>query len=332
MIQLHLVRHGIAADHAGSDGSRALTGKGRKRFRRAARAFGKRAGKVDLILTSPLVRAVQTAEILAAEVKHGAVEVLDELAPGHAPAALLAAVAKRAGKSGSVALVGHDPQLTETLAALARVAAGKLDFKKGAIVRIDVSALPEGTAEPRWWIKPRGARQQGLPLEKPPAPATAAAPKKPAAKAVAKDEPAKPAKKAPAAKRKAPAATPKKAAPKATPPAKVKPAPKPKAPAAKATPAKAAPAKATPAKPPRAKAAPAKPAPAKAAPAAAPAPMAEPTPPAKPPAPEPPSVPQRFMGSPRPAGPPPAPPAAPPPSAAPAAPPPASPPEGASES
>ena len=66
-MQLYLVRHGIAVDggEAMPDGSRGLTDKGRRRFHRTARAFGKLGHKLDLILTSPLVRAVQTAEILA---------------------------------------------------------------------------------------------------------------------------------------------------------------------------------------------------------------------------------------------------------------------------
>ena len=179
MIRLYLVRHGLAIDRADWEGVpdelRPLTGKGRRRFRKAARAFGKLAGKVDLILTSPLVRAVQTAEILAGEVKHGEVAVLEELASGGV-AALLAAVAKRASTGKSVALVGHEPQLSSTLTALAHLGpeeSSKLDFRKGAIVRLDVSGLPDAkTAQPRWWVKPRsGARAKGLPLQKPPPPA-----------------------------------------------------------------------------------------------------------------------------------------------------------------
>ena len=68
MIRIYLVRHGIAVDPAemGSldDEARPLTGKGRKRFRRLARAFRDLGEPLDFIFTSPLVRAVQTAEIL----------------------------------------------------------------------------------------------------------------------------------------------------------------------------------------------------------------------------------------------------------------------------
>src|SRR5439155_1844546 len=90
MIRLYVVRHAPAVESgAGPDAQRTLTGKGRKRFHKTARAFGRRGEKLDAIFTSPLVRAVQTAEILAGEVRHGEVTVLDELGPGHTPDALL---------------------------------------------------------------------------------------------------------------------------------------------------------------------------------------------------------------------------------------------------
>ncbi|GAC1536352.1 MAG: histidine phosphatase family protein [Myxococcales bacterium] len=176
MKRLYLVRHGIAVDHAdpaGPDGSRPLTGKGRRRFARAARAFEQHLGKLDLILTSPLVRAVQTAEILAAATDHREVAVLEELHPGVAAATLFDALAGRAGKARAVALVGHEPQLSSVLAALANLPAAQaaqLDFKKGAIVRLDMIRWPAAraaaSAEARWWLKPRGARAKGLPLKK----------------------------------------------------------------------------------------------------------------------------------------------------------------------
>ena len=190
MIRLYLVRHGIAIDaeewKGAPDGTRPLTDKGRRRFRKAARAFGKHERRLDLILTSPLVRAVQTAEILAGELKHGEVAVLEELASGGV-AALLAAVAARAQAGRSIALVGHEPQLSAVLATLARLTPEKaedLDFRKGAIVRLDVSGLPDPeTALLRWWVKPRsGGREKGLPLRpaEPPQPTKPVKARKPA--------------------------------------------------------------------------------------------------------------------------------------------------------
>lgn len=273
MIRLYLVRHGAAEDAAAGapDALRALSLKARRRFHKTARSFGR---KLDVILTSPLVRAVQTAEILAGEVKHGALAVLQELAPDQSPEALLKAVSKRAGKAGSVALVGHEPQLSRLLAALAHLpaaTAAKLDIRPGAVVRVDVNALPQAkNAEARWWIKSRG-RHKGLPFKS--------------------EEPRKPAAKKKAAKAKAETASAKKPAPKKT-----------VAPKKAAARKKLAPRKAVP----KPEAAAARPAPKPVAPAPVPPPSA---------------APQKFMGTPRPPGPPQPRPAAPPPVSAPPPPP-----------
>ena len=111
---------------------------------------------------------MQTAEILAGATRHGEVAVLEELDPAVEAAELLEALAKRVGKSKTVALVGHEPQLSSVLAALSGVSQESFDLKKGAIVRLDVAALPRPDfVEPRWWLKPRaGARVKGLPLKR----------------------------------------------------------------------------------------------------------------------------------------------------------------------
>jgi phosphohistidine phosphatase len=166
-MQLYVVRHGIAVEGSEGmpDGSRPLTEKGRRRFQRTARAFGKLGHKLDLILTSPLVRAVQTAEILAGASKHGEVGVLEELGPGFAAGALRTAIAARAGDAAAVAIVGHEPQLSSFLSALSGVPQSDIDLKKGAIVRLDAKALADGAeVDPRWWLKPKGTRVKGLPL------------------------------------------------------------------------------------------------------------------------------------------------------------------------
>jgi len=169
-MEIFLVRHGVAVDREsdGPDASRPLTNKGRRRFRKTARSFARLGCKLDLILTSPLVRAVQTAEILAGETKHGEVAVLEELDPKFEVADLLKALAKRANGSRSVALVGHDPQLSSVLAALAGVEVESLDVKKGAIVRLEArSPSQRGSAAAIWSLKPRSKTvKKGLPLMK----------------------------------------------------------------------------------------------------------------------------------------------------------------------
>jgi phosphohistidine phosphatase len=175
MIELYVVRHGIAVGRESpmEDAFRPLTSKGRRRFRKTAKAFGRIARKLDVIFTSPLVRAVQTAEILAREAKHGEVAVLEELDPKVAVETLVEAIAIRANGSKAVALVGHEPQLSELVAALAGVGAEELDLKKGAIVRLDMDDPSEtGTADPRWTLQPKSKSvDKGLPFARPPEPA-----------------------------------------------------------------------------------------------------------------------------------------------------------------
>jgi phosphohistidine phosphatase len=169
-MEIYLVRHGIAVGREEDmpDTLRPLTEKGRRRFRKTARAFSRLGRKIGLILTSPLVRAVQTAEILAGETKHGEVGVLEELDPKFGIRSLLEAVAKRADGAQSIALVGHDPQLSSVLAALTGVPLEDLDFKKGAIVRLDTTDPSQaGSADARWSLNPRSKNaRKGPPLAK----------------------------------------------------------------------------------------------------------------------------------------------------------------------
>src|SRR5690349_5284480 len=111
VMQLYVVRHGIAVDSSEGmpDEWRPLTDKGRRRFRKTARAFGKLDRPLDLILTSPLLRAVQTAEILAIETGQDEVGIVAELDPKFGVEAVRSAVASRAGDVESVAIVGHEP-------------------------------------------------------------------------------------------------------------------------------------------------------------------------------------------------------------------------------
>ena len=169
-MEIFLVRHGVAVDREseGPDAFRPLTGKGRRRFHKTSKSFARLGCKLDLILTSPLVRAVQTAEILACEAKHGEVAILEELDPKFEVGDLLKALRKRANGARSVALVGHEPQLSSVLAALAGVEAESLDLKKGGIVRLEArDPSQRGSAAAIWSLKPRSKSvKKGLPLAK----------------------------------------------------------------------------------------------------------------------------------------------------------------------
>jgi phosphohistidine phosphatase len=171
MVRLYLVRHAVAADGDESqpftDHLRALTEKGRRRFRRSARAFASLGESIDLVCTSPVLRAVQTAEILASSLGHDEVRVLDELQPGAGVPLLLERLSELG--TASIVLVGHKRLLCDlavTLAGLPIEQALRLHLKRGAIARIDVRKLSgHASGEPRWWLAPAtDALQDGLPL------------------------------------------------------------------------------------------------------------------------------------------------------------------------
>jgi phosphohistidine phosphatase len=165
--RIYLVRHGIAGDPDewnGPDDSRPLNAKGRRRFRDTARAFAKIGDRVELLCASPLVRAVQTAEILAGALELDEVTVLEELRPDIPVQQLLDRVAALPAKR--IALVGHDPQLSGIAGALAGVEPARIDFPKGAIVRFDADDAAARKADPRWWLEPGEKKpHEGLPVK-----------------------------------------------------------------------------------------------------------------------------------------------------------------------
>jgi phosphohistidine phosphatase len=172
MLRLYLVRHAVAEDLPEGlrfgDPLRALTARGRRRFRRGAQAFAQLEEGVDLILSSPVLRAVQTAELLAAALGHDDVRILDELGPDSGAPRLLGRLSSLGVTSA--ALVGHKRLLSELAVALAGVPiedAARLRLKRGAIARIDVRKLTgETCGKPRWWLGPSaGPLRDGLPLD-----------------------------------------------------------------------------------------------------------------------------------------------------------------------
>ena len=147
---LYLVRHAIAAERGPKypkDDARPLTRQGKARMKEVVAGWRKLKPGLDLILTSPLVRARSTAEIVRDGLKHDVrLERFPALAPGHRPSEVAAALAKLPktgkGKGASViALVGHEPDLGQ-LAAWLIGAKEPIPFRKGGIARIDVTSRP----------------------------------------------------------------------------------------------------------------------------------------------------------------------------------------------
>ncbi|MGB7220130.1 MAG: phosphohistidine phosphatase SixA [Vicinamibacterales bacterium] len=162
--ELYLIRHGLAEERGEAwpdDDKRPLTAKGMSRLRKAARGLAELGVSFDVILTSPLVRARQTAEIVAAGFDaRPALVTAESLAPGGSYAAVSAELEKHT-KRTRIALVGHEPGIGELTARLIG-SRHAVPFRKGAVCRIDLDALPpSGPGELRWFLTSRMLRRIG---------------------------------------------------------------------------------------------------------------------------------------------------------------------------
>jgi phosphohistidine phosphatase len=160
-LELYLIRHGVAAergDEFPDDSKRPLTSGGIARLRKEARALDAMGIGFDHIITSPLARTRQTADVFAEMLKtKPSVSTSDALAPAGTSAAVIQELAKHARK-GRVALVGHEPNIGELAARLIGARAA-LEFKKGAICRIDFETFPpKGAGQLRWFMTPKMLR------------------------------------------------------------------------------------------------------------------------------------------------------------------------------
>jgi phosphohistidine phosphatase len=142
-MQLLIVRHGIAVDRGApgqADEDRALTEEGQKKFREVAQGLAEILPAPDVLLTSPLVRARETAEIAAKAWGGLALEEESALAGG-SPAKILGALKPHREKS-LVAIFGHEPDVSELVAHLIGTKnAESVAFKKGgsALLELDAS-------------------------------------------------------------------------------------------------------------------------------------------------------------------------------------------------
>lgn len=158
---LYLVRHAIAGERGPEwpdDAKRPLTPRGIVRMKRQVAGLRKLGVEIELVLTSPLVRARQTAQILVAGLEPAPkCRELSVLAPGYSPSKVVSAL--EAEKSfRSIALVGHEPGLGELAAWLLGARTPPM-FKKGGVMRIDVPKLPpEKTGRLVWLATPRMLR------------------------------------------------------------------------------------------------------------------------------------------------------------------------------
>lgn len=157
-MEILLLRHGIAADARPGqpDADRALTGEGKQKLRTLLRRLRKAGVRPSLILSSPYLRARQTAEIACDILAPGAIIVpARALTPGASPQEAWDEIRLYANQP-SVLCASHEPLCSQLAAFLLGAPELNVDFKKGALMRIDVDSIsprPRGTL--RWLVSPR---------------------------------------------------------------------------------------------------------------------------------------------------------------------------------
>jgi phosphohistidine phosphatase len=143
-MQVYLLRHGVAEEGGASmnDADRALTAEGRQKLREVLRAAANAEVQPTLILTSPLKRAVQTAEI-AKDILGCKNDLVRSktLVPG-ATVDLVWEDIRAHRNEEQLMLVGHDPLFSHLGGYLLGSASLKIDFKKGSILRVDFENFP----------------------------------------------------------------------------------------------------------------------------------------------------------------------------------------------
>ena len=161
---LYLVRHGIAVDRTDPkcppDPERPLTARGVQKTRSAALGLRELGAKPDAVLTSPYVRAAQTAEIFAEALGFPPekIRVSEFLKPGDNPAETLREIARL--RARAVACFGHAPHLDMMIAYLVGARAPFTELKKAGAACLE-QATAQGRWELRWVLPPKLLRELG---------------------------------------------------------------------------------------------------------------------------------------------------------------------------
>jgi phosphohistidine phosphatase len=154
---LIFIRHAIAArlgERIANDRERPLTPQGEQRFRLAARALARIAPRPIAILTSPLLRARQTADIAAQAWGGPEPKALAALTGGDWPA--LRRALAHYGSEETVVLVGHENWISEVTARLlGSKSARAFGYRKGGIAAIETDSAKPGRGRLLWFIPPR---------------------------------------------------------------------------------------------------------------------------------------------------------------------------------
>ena len=160
-MNLYILRHGIASDRGveyPDDSLRPLTGKGIKRMRLEAEGMNAIGVAPDVIISSPLVRAIQTAEIVRDGLDAPPQMAISEtLVPEAHPSQTLRELASKYSSIRSLMVVGHEPHLSSLVSyIMTGQVSWLITLKKGALCNMDISA--SGRGQLLWALAPRQLR------------------------------------------------------------------------------------------------------------------------------------------------------------------------------
>lgn len=162
-MRLLMIRHATAVPRGTPgipDDERPLTPRGEKRFRQAARGLARIMRRPDAILTSPLPRAARTADIAARA--WGRVKPRAEPALAGGSLEKMLAILAACPPHATVAVVGHEPDLSELLAHLLGASESqRLLFRKGGAALVEVPGSPAHGGRLVWFLRPRILRMLG---------------------------------------------------------------------------------------------------------------------------------------------------------------------------
>ncbi len=158
-MELIILRHGEAGKRApvgSNDAERTLTVAGKDEVKEVAESIEELGLKLDIIATSPLKRALETAQIAAKVLKREkALETWDELKPEQDPKELYRRLSKMKQDS-SILLVGHEPYLSSMISELIGAKRGsRISLKKAGLAKVEIESLIPPSGELRWLLTPR---------------------------------------------------------------------------------------------------------------------------------------------------------------------------------
>jgi len=144
-MQLYILRHADADTEAARDDLRELSEKGRNQTQKVGRFFAKHAIEPEVILTSPLVRAEQTARIIAKEIHlEDRIVVEDFIKCGMTPSGAFSGLRKYR-EASNVLLVGHEPDLSQLVGALIHAPTGNIHVRKATLIKILAPVIESGS-------------------------------------------------------------------------------------------------------------------------------------------------------------------------------------------